>query len=133
MLGILLACFRCFRTYKDNYVHSQPIWHVNSWRWGCAWLDCPLLMLMLMFTHNLNFILRSAIQCPVSVIHACSDSCTFYHFNTFTTIEHEAVDTSKIVLKHDWSNDTMCTVCQTKFFAISLVWLFLNSRLKALI
>ena len=103
MLGILRACFRCLRTNImcivnpfDRLIVGDEAVHND--------LDCPLLM----FTHNLNFILPSAIQCPVSVVHACSDSCNFHHSTTFTTIEREAVDTNKIVLKHDWSNDIFC-------------------------
>lgn len=110
MLGILLACFRCLRTKIgpfDRLIVGDEAVHND--------LDC----LLLMFTHNLNFILPSAIQCPVSVVHACSDSCTFHHSTTFTTIEREAVDTNKIVLKHDWN--IFCLYMYCKFFAISLV------------
>ena len=68
-------------------------------------LDCPLLIL----TQNLSFISPTKIECPISVVHECSETCSFHQSTTFTTyIEREAVNTNKVIFKHDWSNDVFC-------------------------
>ena len=104
MLGILLACFKCLETNKDMCIVNLFDRLTAGDEAVLDELDCPLLMR----TCNLNFISPSAIHCPVSVVHACSDSCTFHRSSTCTAIELEAVDTNRIVLKHDWNNDVFC-------------------------
>ena len=102
MLGIL-ACFKCLKTEKDMRI-INPFDRLIVGDEAVHDLDCPLLML----TQNLSFISPSAIQRPISIVHECSETCTFHQSPTFTTIECEAVDTNKIVLKHDWNNDVFC-------------------------
>ena len=70
-------------------------------------LDCPLLIL----TQKLCLISPTKIVCPISVVHECSETCTFYQSTTFTTIEREAVNTNKVIFKHDYSNDVFLSQC----------------------
>lgn len=66
--------------------------------------DCPILSL----TNLLYCIPSHCVSHAVSVVHECTHTCTFVSSSTTKKIEHEDVQSSFSLFKHDWSNKMYC-------------------------
>lgn len=66
--------------------------------------DCPLLSM----TNLLYCIPSNSVIQAVSVVHECTSSCTFVQASTSRRVEHEVVDSTDILFKHDLSNKMYC-------------------------
>ena len=66
--------------------------------------ECPLLTL----STTVVFVHSTAISTAISVMHQCSDTCSFVRTSCFENRERESVSTNKLVFQHDWSNNLYC-------------------------
>lgn len=66
--------------------------------------DCPLLSM----TNVLYCIPSNTVSQAVSVVHECTNSCTFVKTSVIRNVEHEAVESSDIIFKHDFCNKMYC-------------------------
>lgn len=66
--------------------------------------DCPFLT----FSNLIYCIPSTSVKRSVSVVHECSNTCMYTTDLTSKTVEHEGVDVSEVVFKHDWSTNLYC-------------------------
>ncbi len=67
-------------------------------------LDCPLLT----FSNLIYCIPSNCVKRSVSVVHECSNTCTYITALTSKVVEREGVDVSETVFNHDWSINLYC-------------------------
>ena len=101
MLGVLIACVRVTESNHEMCVirkldtlltpHGEPL---------LSDLECPLLQL----SNDLFGVAPSSILKPISVVHACNESCRIIAGPTEHELERETVGTSRLVHSHDFSN-----------------------------
>ena len=68
----------------------------------CNEYDCPLLTV----DNDFLMVKSNNIVTDISVIHHCTDECVFAEATQETIIERQSVDSSKLTLQHDYSNNT---------------------------
>ena len=66
--------------------------------------DCPLLSM----TNTLYCIPSKSVNHAVSVVHECTNSCTLVTSSVSRIIEHEHIESSLIIFKHDFCNKMYC-------------------------
>ena len=76
-------------------VNSEPV--LNEY-------ECPLLAI----TNRIFSADCSQIKQAVSIVHECSDSCTFDWGSSCRRIEREASGEKALVYTHDWTNMLCC-------------------------
>lgn len=70
----------------------------------CNEFDCPLLTM----SHLVYCVPSECIKHAISVIHECTDSCTFITRLTSKVVKHESVSASDLSYAHDWSHNLYC-------------------------
>ena len=101
--GRLMACFESgarsqnciIQAIVEEKAMDQPI--LNEF-------DCPLLSLSTTF----HVIPSSSTVTSVSIIHQCSQACTFAQSSTPVTREREVLISSQLTYTHDYSNTLFC-------------------------
>ena len=79
----------CFTTSETGYSTTNEY-------------DCP----MLEACNDVLAVISTNILTDMSVVHACNESCQFTETIVESGVERELVQSSKLVLKHDFSNNT---------------------------
>ena len=66
--------------------------------------DCPIYCL----STSIAVLASSKIITFVSFVHHCDDSCMFLEDTVTDQIDHQNIDTEKLLFKHDYSNNKFC-------------------------
>ena len=74
--------------------------------------DCPLLTLL----PTLHFVSTAHVHSAVSIVHECTEACTFVELPSTHSVEREDVSTTNLVYQHDFDSHLMCIVCIISFF-----------------
>ena len=104
-LGVLLCCVRidesnhgmCLVQKLESLLAPSGVPVLND-------LDCPLLLL----TQEIHGIGPQCISKSVSIFHECTDSCVLVECTAQCDMEREQVEKTKLVYKHDFSNNLFC-------------------------
>ena len=67
-------------------------------------VECPLLFL----SHELFVVSPRSIVRPISIVHQCSDSCSFQEDTVVSHIEYQETTHTSLVFKHDFTNNLYC-------------------------
>lgn len=100
---MLLSCFKELES-GNAYCLVRPLQYMRVEAAIENEFNCPLLTL----SGFVYCIPAKCVKRSVSVVHECSNTCTFVSSVASNRIEHEDIDVSAVVFKHDWSNNLYC-------------------------
>jgi hypothetical protein len=96
-VGLLLACFSDCK-HHATFCLVRVLQPVDNQE--CNEYDCPILSMS-----NLIYCIPAKhVYHSVSVVHECTNSCSFVTTSIQKRIEQEDVCVSQLTFSHDWSN-----------------------------
>ena len=104
-LGVLLGCVHVVECNYDMCLVQKLKWQLTP---GGELvrndLDCPRLLL----TQEIYGIPSLSIFKSVSIVHECTNSCVLVECAAQFDLEREQVEKTKLLYKHDFSNNRFC-------------------------
>ena len=76
---------------------------------------------MLEACNDVLAVISTNILTDMSVVHACNESCQFTETIVESGVERELVQSSKLVLKHDFSNNTYLLNCYALSYKLCIL------------
>ena len=107
-VGFLMACIG--QDTMRGFCLLQPLEYTGTY----TGYDCPLLKA----SKKILVIQASDITTDTSVLHYCTEKCVFTERMEESCIEREKIQTSNLILNHDFTNKTY----YVNVYALSCKW-----------